>query len=865
MKKFLKRLLIILLIFFVVLIGAVSIIAGLFEDRVGRTLTSEINKQLTTELTIEGFELTVIRSFPNLSANLRGVRLEGKGGSELLRAREIAFRFGLLSLLSSNLQVKSVIISDGALNVRVAKDGTANYDIFAESEETSEDEGGSSTIDLQEARLQQIELNYQDLSAKQEIKGIVEDARFSGAFSSSKFTLESEAALFSEFAELDGIRYLPNTPLAYEANIAVDIEEGIYTLEQVRLTVEENAFELDGTIEQWDSGTYFDLFATAEDGNLAGVLALLPAPYAESLQGIESGGRFAFNAMVKGQANQKQNPEIRVEFSLEDGRLSSDLLEKPLKDVSFNAVFSNGKYHSNRSSVFTLERFTAYFNRELVEMRLRVANFDDPDIDFYLDGVLPLETAYGLLGNPKITGGDGEVEIKNLEVKGAYADMIRTSRISRVQASGAIEFDDASLSIEDETLLLDRGELRLEGNRLFIDGLRLEGAGNDITFQGSAFNLLPVLFADSLNTQRAQLEFDASLKAEEMDIDRLLQFGSLSPEEQEEPEAVRDSIREAQIQEQEMLVNFLNGAFRAEIRSFNYEKIEGQDFNGQLDFRGGRMGVQGKVQAFGGSLELDGETVFERRPRLKAKMVCEGIDVSTFFEQTNNFGQEVLTARHLSGALDAKIAIFAYWDEQGHFLMDDLRVLAGVGITNGALKNFELLEDFSTFVHIDDLRNIRFVDMQNFLEVRNGRLLLPAMFIRSNAMNMTISGEHSFDNEIAYHLKVNAGQVLANRFKQHDAALDPKPAKKDGWFNLYYAILGTIDDYNIESAKRRVKSEFELSSVRKRDIQRALEEEFGIVELIEEPESWKDIPEFEHDTYEPEEEEYLDFDMGGGE
>ena len=60
-------------------------------------------------------------------------------------------------------------------------------------------------------------------------------------------------------------------------------------------------------------------------------------------------------------------------------------------------------------------------------------------------------------------------------------------------------------------------------------------------------------------------------------------------------------------------------------------------------------------------------------------------------------------------------------------------------------------------------------------------------------------------NDISYSIKVNAGQVLAQRFKRYDPSLKPKPSRRNGWFNLYYAILGDIDDYNIKSAKRRVQ------------------------------------------------------------
>ena len=858
MKKFLKRLAIILAVFFVVLIGTVAIIASLFEDKVGRQITKELNKQLKSELVIQDFNLSVIRTFPNVAANLKGVTLKDTRGGALLEAQELSFRFGLMSLFSSKIKVHSVAISDGALNIQIDRQGNPNYNIFKESEE--EEEPSSTAVDLEMARLRNIELIYADQSTRQEISALVNDASFSGQFSARQFSLKSQADITTRFADLDGIRYLPGKNVTYDASIFVNLEENSYDIEEATLEVEGNAFKVDGAIESWESGTYFDLFASSDNGNLEGVLALLPEQYAQSLQDFSSSGKFNFNALVKGQYNQRQNPEIRVEFGLEDGRLSSPRLDNPLKDVSFNAVFTNGKFRDNSSSAFTLESFKGYFNRELVEMRLEVANFDEPAIDFSLDGVVPLESVYKMLGNPNITGGGGEVEIKQLQLKGAYKDMIDPARIARVQASGSLVFDDASLAVKEEQILFDRGELRLEGNRMAVEGLRIEGAGSDISFMGSAFNILPVLFADSINSQNVELLFDASLVAKTLDIDRLMKFSALTPEEEQAPEEVQDSLKVAVVQKREAVTSFLKGSFNADVEAFNYNLIDGNNFKGKLEFDNNIMGIRGEVDAFKGRLLLDGRTYFEDEPRLEVKLTCQTIDVTEFFRQSENFGQDVLKAENLKGRLDALIAIYAYWDKEGNFDMDKLRVLSGVAIKDGELRDFGMLESFSTFVKIKDLEQIRFVDMQNFLEIRKQRLYIPAMFIRSNALNMTISGEHTFNNEIEYNIKVNAGQVLADRFKRYDPNLKPKAAKRSGTFNLYYAILGTIDDYNIKSSKRRVKSDFEQSEIRKREIQRGLEQAFGVVQLLEEPEEWKDIPEYNHG----EEEEYLDFDMEGG-
>lgn len=865
MKKFLKRFAIFLGILFALVLITAVVITSLFEGKIGKKLISEINKSLTSELTVEKFDLTVLSTFPSVSANLRTINLEDTNGASLLNAENLSFRFGLLSLLSSSIKVKSVVISNGALNVEVDKRGKPNYDILVKSDAPSEGEdasGGGPAISLESARLENIELSYMDQATKQESKILVTDASFSGEFSSKQFSMESEALMLSRYIKMEDKEFLSNKNIGYDARINVDLEEGRYEFDKVGLEVESNRFRVDGAIENWEQSTYFDLFFTCEKGNLGSVLRLLPEEYLSSVGDFKSSGDFIFNAAIKGESNKSKNPSIKVELSLEEGRISNPQMKNDLKDVSFIANFDNGGFHNNRSSVFEVKEFKGYFNRELIELGLKVENLDDPLIDFRFDGVIPLKSVYGLMNNPKVTDGSGELEIRSLVLDGRYEDMINTSRISRVNAGGQLEFDDASLTINEEKVLLDRGILQLKDNTLSITELVFEGAGSKMRFDGSAFNLIPVIFAARKDRKEAELEFEAQLKSEMLDIDRLLSLSAVAGTPEEGTQQEIDSAKIAQIQKREKITNFLKGRFNATIDEFNFNKVEGKNFSGKLEFENNQLAIEGNTDAMKGSFQLDGRLYFEDEPRLKAKLDCAKIDVTEFFKQTENFGQELLTSKNLKGNLDAKISISAFWDEKGNFLDDKLQVLAGIGIQEGELISFELLESFSTFVKIKDLKHIKFTNMQNFLEVRKRRLYIPAMFIQSNALNLTISGEHSFDNEIQYNIKVNAGQVVANRFKSHDPDLKPLKAQKSGWFNLYYSILGTIQDYNIKSAKRRVKSDFELSEFRKREVRQALEKEFGYIQLVEEPQDWRDIPEYAPDA-DPNDVEYIEWDDDG--
>ncbi len=864
MKRFFRKFLWISVMIIGLFILFAVVVAAFFEDTISQRLLKEINKSLKTELTVNEFELSLLSGFPKASANLNEVILKDTKNGNLLEAANISFRFGLFSLFSSTIKVHSVVISNGALYVAVDKKGVGNFDVLKSSDNDSE-ASSSFSISLQEAILNHIDLIYTDEQNEQDVRFMVNDALFSGEFASDRFSLASNANIETNFVDIEGTRFLAGKTIDYDATIDVDLVKSLYNLQDVKVGVESNEFQLNGTIETQGLGTDFDLNLTAEDGSVESVVQLLPEEYLAYVGDFQSTGTFLFNSTIKGRFSPQTNPAINVNFGLRDGRISSPRLDNSLKDVSFNAIFTNGKYKTNKSSFFEMKNFKAYFNRELTESYLKVSDLSDPKIDFKIDGSIPLGTVYGLFNMPTITDGDGEVEFKNIAIDGRLSDMQSVSRIYKVSSSGELEFDDAELTINEEDMIVDRGKLILENNNLKVDGVKIEGAGSEIILDGNFNNLIPVLFADSLNSKDAELQFKANLDADKMDLARLISLTETPVEEDEVSEEVYDSVMVAQTQERERLTKFLKGTFDANIKEFTYNKINGEAFDGSLSFDNNEMEIDGDVVIMDGTMNVEGKVYFEDKPRLKANLIFEEIDANQFFYQCENFGQSTLTSDNLRGDLNSHMTINAYWDEKGAFLDEKLRVLAGISIKDGELRRFKMLEEFSNYINVKDLRNIKLVNMQNWLEVRKGKIYLPVMFIQSNALNLTMSGEHSFEHDMDYALKINAGQVLFNKFKKHDPRLKPQKAKKKGWFNLYYRITGNLDDYDTRSSKRQVQQAFVNSDRHKKEIRRILEKEFGAIQLLNnEPESWRDvgpIPEYEEEDGNL---EYLDEITGDG-
>lgn len=864
--RLLKRLLIIVLSITIGGFLLLSLLLGVFADDIGRRVVGSLNEQLTTELRVQDFDVSLLRHFPNASIVLEGVVVEDPSRAPLLEAAAMSFRLGLFDLFSSRIDLKSVLVSDGALNIAIDRAGNPNYAIFQPSEETeSADAETELIINLADARLENIRLRYRDVGTEQVAELLVAIARFRGNFGAAEYVLESAADLEVDFVDIAGTRYLAGRPLNYRLSARVDNATDTYFIEEALLQLQDLEATIQGEFQLREGATQYDLELSSNQGNLASALALLPESYSRNLADVESSGTFQLTGRVKGLYSARQNPRIDLQIDFREGDLSYPKMNGDIEDLSFRAVYTNGEEQNERTTRVALQNFQGYFRRQRVEMELSVENFDNPFIDFYANGSLPVGILRGLTANERITDTRGEIHVSELRIRGSYDDFIRPERGNRIQSAGSLVFDEAGVEIEGEPLVFERGNVRIVENRLLIEDLRFRGPGTDLSFTGQASNILPVYFADSLNTRDVQLDFEAELTGASLDIDQLLAV--FTPSEAEVAVAAAtgaaDSLEVATVARRELISSFLDGTFRAMIQDFNYGKIEGEHFQGLLTLRNNELKIQGETQAMDGRFQIDATYFARQEPYLEALLTADAIDIHKFFEQGENFGQEVLRAEHLSGDTDARIFIAAHFDSLGNFQLERLRVLAALGIENGELEDFEMLEAFSTYVNIQDLQQIRFTDLQNFIEIENGRVFLPAMFIQSSALNLTVSGEHTFEQDIDYSIKVNAGQVLANRFKRHDPKLKPRPARRDGFFNLYYTITGNIDDYRVEADKREVKTNFEQSELRRRRIQAELERRFGPIDLVEEPLEWRDIPEYREDPND-DGDEFLDFEVSGG-
>lgn len=848
LKKYFLRFICIPLLCYVVLTSALSV---LFKDKLVQIVHTEIEKNVSTPVQIGDIKLSFLTAFPFAELRVKDIYIEDRWEKTLLDADLLGIRIGLFSLLTDGIKIQSVIVKGGKANVVYNKKGVANYDIFNSKSDDSASDNSDFKLRIRKGFLEEMNIRYIDQREKHDIKLAIQDLNIGGDFSSQVFDLATSSLLVVEKLKLSNQTYFKNKPLSYLGNIKIDLEQERYQIETLDINIDGGAFDIAGSIEQEEKETILDLALNASNGDLGAVLALLPDLNAADFR---TSGDFAFNATVKGPYSDKSMPAIEVAFGLEDGEISTSYLDLPLKHVSFKSAFIMG--HPKKTSTLNVDGFYAEMGGAPILFDLNILDLDNPLIDFRADAQIAGKAIAPFVGEG--VRSSGTIDLNDIYVKGRLSDMKRIRNAKRVEASGSMELNTLSFTKRGTEVQFDSGLIKLRNNRLDIPFIEVQGDGMEAVGKGYIANYLAFLTSDNQSSP-VQMNFD--LEGEELDINSLLAILNQDETEDIDEELLGES-EEAYANSTSNNFSFLRqikGVFTADLKAVQYEDLAIDQFEGRIDFKQGDIRIKGDLETMEGQMTMDGAfNVLASRPILTLKVDCESINASEMFRQMDNFGQDMITEYNVSGDLHSKLVMILPFEADGGFDPNDLRVYAGIGIEDGELKGIEMLEDFSKIIHINDLRNIRFVNMENWLEISNGQVYIPAMFLQSNAINLRLSGVQGFDEKIDYSLKVNAGQVLAEKVKRHDIELNPIAAKEHGFFNLYFNIFGDLDDMDYKTSKRIVNEQFMASESRKMDVRYALEKAFGPIELIAEPKQWADLGDFELPEDMEEEVEYID-------
>lgn len=812
--------------FFGIIAGIVVLITLLlfiYKDEICGLVVDEVNHYLKSEVKVSDVELTFWGSFPNLSVDFNNVFIRDsyENATEhdtLLYSERIRLKFNPMDMWRENYELKSIEISPGVLTLKVNEDSLRNYDIFRDIDEDEKSDGLD--LKLKEVAFENFRFNYINAISDQEYRTALKETVVRGEFTSNNFIAQAESDLQIVTARSGKIALVNDQPATLKIGVEVNRDSSFVRIPKSTIYVSNLPFDFNGEVR--DSTFFFNLNGKQISiKDAANNLAMKETGHVKNFDGS---GVLLFNLSITGDKAAEQAVSVDCSFGLENG-----ILKDPSTGITLSNMHIDGKY-SNKGgpSKEKLELKNVSFATKGGPFKgeLTISKFASPIFQGNADGTIDLSVFHSLFRLPNIEKLTGTVDVHSdfiiQGVPNEQEDMNYT--INACNGNARLNGVDFSLIGDKRVYENIRGRVYLKNEDIGIDQVSLNIGGSDFRLNGTFGNLSQYL------SKKGNIVANVDIYSKRINIDEDL----TSIEKEEKIQQGRSFI----------LPNNIDGKVYLEAGKMIYSKHTFEDVKGNMEMIGRRIHFPKLSISNAGSEALASLTIAEETPeifRISSQIISKDVNFTRLFKEWDNFRQQVITSQNIEGDMQANIEFEALFDSRSGIIPKSIVARIGIQIDNGRLKNVETFDAIIASLKTSGatrlalkknevnelgkkLKDIRFERLTNTIVIRDEVMVIPTMKIISSAMEIDLSGRHTFDNIVDYKFAFYFRDLKVKRESEFGVEED------DGLgFHIFMRMHGDLFNPSIEwdKAARKERTK-EINAQEKEDIKSMLKSEFGL-------------------------------------
>lgn len=812
MIRFLRKLLLSLFILLLLVVSGSWLAIHYYGDDIKQLVVQSLNEQLRTKVDVKNVDISFWKNFPKASVLFEDAIVYAVDSEDdtLIQAEVIAAGFNLIELYRNEYKLSGLLIENGSCRMKIDHSGKANYIFW---EESSSDSSSNFSIDLQEVELKNINYHYFHQAKDIEVQFFVEEAKLKGNFAENTFTLQLKSTLKNSLIRNADFTFVKDRTLFVYSEGLVDSKASKIEFSDANLGVEGMNFALKGSISYGDNPR-LQLDLSSGNTDLEKAIQLLPPKIKKSFEAYKISGKTEISGSINGPLSAIEQPSYQFNFSIKDGQFKDDKNQITFSKSTLKGSISNGAANKAESSQIQLDWFSTELNKGLIEGKLSLENFVQPKYTFNGKMQLQLADAVALFKWEEIKKPEGNITA-NVQLSGSLesTEKYTLRDWKRSKVGGKIQLQNLAFYYSNGPQHFNKinASFSLQNNNVEVQSLKASVNESSIEIKGKFNNLVGYLLEDDEN-----IMVDANLQSPSIMLEDFLM-------------AKQNSDSTAfQLDISPRLTIYLDAKIGAlSFKRFNLKNLSGQFVvrNEQIDARNlSFLSQEGEVE---GDLFIR-----ERGNQLNtfAQVEVKSINIKSLFWSFENFGQKTIGSENLKGTASASIDYACVWSKDLKADLTTLKVESNFFIENGELINFKPLESLSKYVELEELKHIRFKNLSNQLLIKDRQIFIPRFDVNSSALNLSLEGKHSFDNEIDYKFTLLLNEILGRKAKK------PKSnefgyVEEDGLgrTKLFLKMSGTVENPQISYDKEQLKTHIKTTIQKeKNEVKQLLNEEFGL-------------------------------------
>ncbi len=785
----------------------------IYADEAKQFVLRELNKKILAEVQVKEVDFSLLKKFPFATLEFKDVIVkestEKAEKDTLLQAASVLLHFNLIDILNGIYNLKKIQLKDAIAKPVIDEKGKENYKLW--NSEASDD-NQSFDFSIDEVSLVNVQIQFLDLFHHHKVFIKTEKSLLSGNLSSEHYTLKTDLAFYADEIAFDNIIYVRNQPVKIALELDVDNLKSKYHIGKSDIAVAGLHFLADGIIEEVENGTAINLSLSGKNISIKSLLSLLPEEFSDYTKDYSSNGIFRFSGTVAGLLNEKSKPVIQADFNIDNGELFHKKTNIKAEHIKLNGSFNS------QSGNLSLPDFYCNIGSGTFNGSLEIKNLPKPHINLEISSTVDLAEVHALFPFDNIEKISGKVALDasfsgNLKDQKDYtAEDFRKSK-----SSGKLNLTAIDVKVKDNSHAYKNinAALLFDNNDVIIQKFSGNYSGSDFEMEGFFRNVFSWFFMEN-----EKLVVDAKLRSKKLNLNELLNG---------DDSATADTAYNMDFGKKASLYLSI---FAEELE---FRRFRASNISGKVTFKDQKLKVEGaKFSALEGNFTLAGtlDGADGKTWKLNCNSDISNVNISSLFYQMENFGQEVMQDKHISGKGSAKIQLSATFNNNLDIDKKSIHCISNLLIEQGEIKDFQPLIDLSAFIKLPDFRNVKFATLQNVVEIKDEKIHLPKMDINSNAIDITVSGIHSFNDDIDYRVRVLLSDILARKAKDNNKNNTAFGYVEDGdrrKLSLFIAMKGTVDhpkfSYDGVGLKAKVKQDMQDE---KKTVKSLLKDEFGV-------------------------------------
>lgn len=781
----------------ILIVAILAIVPVIYKDDIIKLIKDQSNENLNAELNFEKIDLSLLSTFPSMTLEINNLTISGKDTFEnlkLVELNQLTLNLDLWKIVfDGDYEVKSILLIEPKIHIKVFSDGLANYDIYnsldtvpknsSEKIESSPLEFKISNYEIRNATIVYDDALYITKLQLNELNHI-------GSFTmiGDKYRLETATNASSFDLRYDGINYFEKSKIDIVFNGEVE-----FIKQDIKLVITESLFNINqfkintkGEFIMREQDYLMDLSVSTLDQSFKSLFSVVPGVYKQEFNSIKTNGDFKFNGNINGVYSDSLMPKIEMELLVNNGYFKYPELSDPVDNINIelNVDFPGG---NNLDLLkFKLDNFSLEFLNSTFSSQLHATKLiSDP----YLNSTVSAEL--DLMDVSKVIPINGQevsgMVSSNIKIDGNLSTL-EEKRYDEFDASGQLNILKLKYNSLDLAYDINLKKLAFEfyPHKLLLKELSLLVGNSDFSMNGELTNYIPFALKD--DTLEGSFNMISSL----VDIDQLYVDSSSEMTDNVSTDSTMDFDAINEVFEIPENIYF---TFSSSINKLIYDSLILRNSNGIMTVKNGLLNFNNiRMNFFDGSFEMNGnyKSISKKQARMTMDMEVLDISFDEAYLYFNSVKKYAPVVEYLEGDFSSTLNMDLILDE------NYLPVYSQVSV-DGTLKskNIKLL-DHPALRKLDKLnepilkKNNKIENLNLSFHLKNGKYSIDKTPLRFKDFEATIYGSTSISQEIDYTIESEIPiSLINNNLATGLRDLMPRGGPKNNNVPLSIKIKGT--------------------------------------------------------------------------